>query len=154
MSDQGENTMEFNDEQCKFLKLLFKKSKAKLSADIKKSERESCTSIYGLLNQIVSDVCADIIKKSETPKSCMEKVLSCGSDGTEFVELINEMQEGGQIDAMMKEAEGQVCKLTTNPQLEMKKFIDEIFEILNKYTVPKKPEAVVEEAAPAEDAAE
>jgi len=153
-----QGNLEFNDEQRKFLKLLLKKSKAKLIAEVKKSQQDSCTSIFNLLNQIVFDICSEIIDKSEKPKSCMEKVLSCGGkDGTEFLEVINDMQEKGLLEAMMKQAEAELGKITTNPQLEMKKFTNELFEMMDKFTKVKEEPCVKEapeEAAPVQEEAE
>jgi hypothetical protein len=124
----------FTEEQRNFLTFLFRKCRAKLTAEVKKSQRESCSSIFNLLNLILFDTCSDIVQKSDKPKSCFDKVLACGGkDGTEFAETLNEMQERQLLETMMKQAEEEVSKITTDPQLEMKKFIDELFEVLNKF---------------------
>lgn len=83
----------------------------------------------------------------------MEKVLSCGGkDGTEFAETLNEMQEKQLLEAMMAKAEEDIKKIATDPQLEMKKFIDEVFEILNKFAEKEESKENDEEKAATEDA--
>jgi hypothetical protein len=143
----------FTEEQRTFLKFLLRKCKAKLTAEVKKSQHESCGSIFNLLNLILFDKCSEIVQKSDKPKSCLDKVFPCGGkDGTEFAETLNEMQEKQLLEAMMKQAEEEVSKLTTDPQLEMKKFIDEVFGVLNKFA-EKTEEAEAGAKAATEDAA-
>lgn len=141
----------FTEEQRKFLTFLFRKCKAKLTAEVKKSQQKSCSSIFNLLNTIMLDTCSEIVQKSTNkPKSCLDKVFACGGkDGTEFAETLYEMQEKQLLEVMMKQAEEEVSKITTDPQLEMKKFIGEVFEVLNNFA-----ENTGEEEAAAKEATE
>jgi hypothetical protein len=143
----------FTEEERKFLTFLFRKCKAKLTAEIKKSQRESCSSIFNLLSLILFDTCSDIVQKNDKPKSCLDKVLACGGkDGTEFAETLNEMQEKQLLEAMMKQAEEEVSKITTDPQLNMKQFIDDLFNVLNTIA-DKTGEAVADDKEEEEEAA-